>query len=272
MKLYRFADVFGQISWCAEIIPGLFRRLSAPPWTQPKPVLEEEIAPPNQWLAPWEPSLIVGIALNYRAHALETGKQLPEHPVFFVKLPGSLNAPGRPIVLPRTHPECKQVDYEGELAVILSRSCRNVPVSEALSCVYGYTIANDVSARDWQFLWGGGQFNRAKSFDSFCPLGPCLVTADEIPDPSILHLETRLNGELVQSSGLQDLVFGVAELIAFLSEQTTLPAGTVILTGTPSGVGHARRPPRYLQPGDTVSVSISRIGTLENPVIAGDCT
>lgn len=268
MKIYRYADASGRPSWCVETEPGLFRKLSGHPLSQPKPVLAEEIPPPTVWLAPLEPPLILGIALNYRAHAIETGKQPPERPVFFVKLPGSLHSPGQPIVLPRTQPECRQTDYEGELAVVLSRPCRNIPVGEALSCVFGYTIGNDVSARDWQFLWGGGQFNRAKSFDTFCPLGPCLVTADEIPDPAVLHLETRLNGELVQSSGLSDLVFGVAELIAFLSEQTTLPAGTVILTGTPSGVGHARQPPRYLQPGDTVSISIAGIGTLENPVIA----
>ena len=136
-----------------------------------------------------------------------------------------------------------------------------------MSYVLGYTCANDLSARDWQFQWGGGQFCRAKSFDGFCPLGPCLVTADEIPDPGRLRLRTWVNGDLRQDTSTSDLVFGVPELISFLSQDTTLPAGTVILTGTPSGVGHGRIPKVYLQAGDEVAVEIEGIGRLVNRMV-----
>jgi len=161
------------------------------------------------------------------------------------------------------------VDYEGELAVVIGRTCRNVPRSEALEVVLGYACANDVSARDWQKQQrlGGGQWCRGKSFDSFAPLGPCLVSATAIPDPQALGLQTRLNGETVQAASTADMIFPVAEIIEFLSASTTLLAGTVILTGTPSGVGMAADPPRWLRSGDTVEVEIEGIGVLRNAVI-----
>lgn len=220
---------------------------------------------PGERLAPIAPTNIIGIGLNYRRHAEEGGKPLPVHPLWFMKTTGAVQHPGAPIVLPRTAPS-EQVDYEGELAVVIGRACRDVKPGDALGHVLGYTVANDVSARDWQFRLGSGQFCHGKSFDTFCPLGPVLATADEIPDPQRLRLVTRLNGRTMQDGSTADMIHPVAELIAFLSRSRTLPAGTVILTGSPHGVGYTRQPPVWLRPGDTVSVEIEGIGTLENPV------
>jgi 2-keto-4-pentenoate hydratase/2-oxohepta-3-ene-1,7-dioic acid hydratase in catechol pathway len=159
-----------------------------------------------------------------------------------------------------------EVDYECELAVVIGRAGKNISRQKALSHVAGYTCANDVSARDWQIKRGGTQWCRGKSFDTFCPLGPCLVTPDEIPDPNALRIRTTINGEVRQDWNTNDMIFDVPALIEFLSGSTTLLPGTVILTGTPHGVGMAQKPPRWLQPGDSVSVEIEGIGTLTNPV------
>lgn len=216
-------------------------------------------------LAPIAPSQILGIGLNYRRHAEETKAKLPDWPVLFGKGLSSLQNPGDPIFLP-THLASSEVDYECELAVVIGRRCKNVFREQALDFVLGYTCANDVSARDWQKKKSGGQWSRGKSFDSFCPLGPCLVTSDEIRDPNVLAIRTILNGETVQDSNTADMIFSVPSLIEFLSGSTTLLPGSVILTGTPHGVGMAADPPRWLKPGDTVSVEIEKIGTLTNPV------
>lgn len=216
-------------------------------------------------LAPLQPVQILAIGLNYRRHAEETKARLPEFPVLFFKSPASLQNPGDPISLPRKLAS-HEVDYECELAVVIGKSCRNVPRADALQYVLGYTCANDVSARDWQKRWGGGQWCRGKSFDTFCPLGPVLVTTDEIPDPNTLNIRTVLNGEVVQESNTGDMIFDVPTLIEFLSGSTTLPAGTVILTGTPHGVGMAANPPRWLKPGDEATIEIEKIGKLTNPV------
>ena len=216
-------------------------------------------------LAPIAPTQILGIGLNYRRHAEETRAKIPEYPVLFGKALNTVQNPGDPILIP-THLASKEVDYECELAVVIKRACKNVSRRDALRFVLGYTCANDVSARDWQKKKGGGQWSRGKSFDSFCPLGPCLVTADEIRDPSGLAIRTILNGETVQDCNTGDMIFDVPALIEFLSGSTTLLAGTVILTGTPHGVGMAAVPPRWLAPGDTVSVEIDKIGMLTNPV------
>ena len=173
--------------------------------------------------------------------------------------------PGASIYIPRT-PVSTQVDYEGELAVVIGTTCKNVSREKALDHVLGYTCANDVSARDWQKQWGGGQWCRGKSFDTFAPLGPYLVTPDEIPNPNALEIATRVNGEVLQQSNTADMIFDVPALIEFLSGETTLAAGTVILTGTPSGVGLGRTPQRWLQPGDRVEIEIEGIGVLENGV------
>jgi 2-keto-4-pentenoate hydratase/2-oxohepta-3-ene-1,7-dioic acid hydratase in catechol pathway len=159
-----------------------------------------------------------------------------------------------------------EVDYECELAVVIGRNCKNVRRADALDYVFGYTCANDVSARDWQIKRGGGQWCRGKFFDTFAPLGPCLVTRDEIPNPNALRIRTILNGETVQDWNTNDMIFDVPALTEFLSGSTTLLPGTVILTGTPHGVGMASKPPRWLKPGDSVSIEIEKIGTLTNPV------
>lgn len=217
-------------------------------------------------LAPIAPTQILAIGLNYRKHAEETKARLPEFPVLFVKNVASVQNPGDPIVLPRVLAS-QEVDYECELAVVIGKTCKNVKRGEALDYVFGYTCANDVSARDWQKKWGGSQWCRGKSFDTFCPLGPCIVTTDEIPNPNALSIRTLLNGEAVQDWNTGDMIFDVPALIEFLSGSTTLPAGTVILTGTPHGVGMARTPELWLKPGDEVVVEIEKIGQLANPVV-----
>lgn len=217
-------------------------------------------------LAPITPVNIMGIGLNYRKHAEEGGKGIPARPMWFMKATTTTQNPGDPIVIPTGCPSHK-VDYEGELAIIIGRAAKNVSKETALDYVLGYTIANDVSARDWQFELGGGQFCHAKSFDTFCPLGPVLVTADEIPNPNALRLVTRINGEVRQDWTTHDMVFDVPTIISFLSGSRTLLPGTVILTGTPHGVGYARKPPLWLAAGDTAEVEIERIGTLTNPVV-----
>jgi len=214
-------------------------------------------------LAPIVPADIFCIGLNYRQHAAETGARLPEHPVIFMKPGGALNHPGDAIRIPAT---TQQVDYECELAVVIGRDARDVPRTKALDYVLGYTCANDVSARDWQKdpARSGGQWCRAKSFDGFCPLGPVLVLKDEIANPNDLAIRTVLNGQVMQESNTADMIFDVPALIESLSSTMTLRAGCVILTGTPSGVGMARKPPVYMKPGDRVSVEIAGIGKLEN--------
>lgn len=228
--------------------------------------VSESSIPVGKLLAPLQPTAILCIGLNYRKHAEEGKQPVPEFPVLFMKSLTSLQNPDDPIVLPR-HLRSDQVDYEVELAVVIGRTCKNVSRESALDYVLGYTCANDVSARDWQRDWGGSQWCRAKTFDTFCPLGPCMVTADEIPDPNALKIGATLNGEVMQDWSTNDMIFDVPTLISFLSGSTTLLPGTIILTGTPHGVGFARKPPVYLQPGHTISVSIESIGTLTNPVI-----
>lgn len=217
-------------------------------------------------LAPLEPTAILCIGLNYHRHAQETGSELPRHPVLFMKNPAALNNPMDPIVLPTSCLDPPQVDYEAELAVVIGRAAKNVPAARALEHVLGYTAGNDVSARRWQKNAGGGQWVLGKSFDTFCPLGPALVTADEIPDPQNLQLQCVLNGQVMQDANTSDMIFSVALLIEFLTTGMTLLPGTVILTGTPSGVGYVRKPPVYLKAGDEVEIKIERIGSLLNPV------
>lgn len=219
-------------------------------------------------LAPVVATNIIGVGLNYRAHAAEMGRPLPTFPMIFVKTTNTVQDPGEAILLPRSSNASLEVDYECELAVVIGRAAKNVPRERALEYVFGYTLANDVSARDWQFKWGGGQFCQGKGFDTFCPLGPVLVTPDDLPEPGNLAIRSRVNGELRQESNTSDLIFDVPALIAFLSASKTLLPGTVILTGTPSGVGAAFTPPRFLQPGDTVTIEIDGIGVLTNPVLA----
>lgn len=217
-------------------------------------------------LAPLQPVDILCIGLNYRKHAEEGGAAIPEHPVLFMKTSTCAQHPGDPIVLP-TRLKSNKVDYECELAVVIGKTCHNVSKADALDYVLGYTCANDVSARDWQKNGGGGQWCRGKTFATFCPLGPHLVTSDEIPNPNMLSIKTVLNGEVMQDWNTNDMIFDVPTLIEFLSGSTVLAPGTVILTGTPHGVGFARNPQVFLKNGDVVDIEIEGIGTLTNPVI-----
>ena len=217
-------------------------------------------------LAPIVPPNILAIGLNYKRHAEEGGKGVPARPMLFLKGTNTLQNPGDPIEIP-VKLASTEVDYECEIAVVIGRRCKNATRANALDYVLGYTCANDVSARDWQQRLGGGQFCQGKSFDTFCPLGPVLVTEDEIPNPNALKIRTILNGVVMQDWNTNDMVFDIPTLIEFLSGSKTLLPGTVILTGTPHGVGFARKPPVFLKAGDTVSVEIEGIGTLTNPVV-----
>ena len=212
------------------------------------------------------PPAIFGIGRNYIDHAAEMKGDAPKRPVVFMKNPASIIGSGEPIIIPRICAEPQeQVDFEGELAVILGRDCRDVEEAEALDYVGGYAIANDVSARWWQKEGAGGQFIRGKSFDTFCPMSEP-VLAEEVPDPQALSIRTTVSGELMQEGHTSRMIFSVAKLIAELSRGMTLLTGTVILTGTPSGVGFARTPPRFLRDGDVVEISIEKLGVLHNPV------
>jgi len=217
-------------------------------------------------LAPLEPAAILCIGLNYKQHAAESGAKVPEIPILFVKGTNALQHPGDPIEIP-TYLASTEVDYECELAVVIGKRCKNVRRENALDYVLGYTCANDVSARDWQIARGGGQWCRGKFFDTFAPLGPALVTPEEIPNPNALRIRTILNGKTMQDWNTDDMIFDVPALIEFLSGSTTLLPGTVILTGTPHGVGLGHKPPIWLKDGDTVTIEIEKIGALTNPVV-----
>ncbi|MCH2352453.1 MAG: fumarylacetoacetate hydrolase family protein [Pseudomonadales bacterium] len=264
MRILRVQDSQGHTHYAVEHENGTVTRLEGCIYDDPTDT-GEEIAV-SKVLAPVEPVDVLCIGLNYKYHAEESNTPIPENPILFMKTTSALQNPGDPIELPRTLRSDK-VDYECELAVIIGKDCRNATKSNALEYVLGYTCANDVSARDWQVEWGGSQWCRGKTFDTFLPLGPALVTADEIADPNSLGIKTILNGETLQDWNTDDMIFDVPTLIEFLSGSTTLRAGTVILTGTPQGVGAARKPPIFLQDGDTVTISIDRIGELTNPVI-----
>ena len=209
------------------------------------------------------PGKLICIGLNYRDHARESGMAIPERPVVFSKFTTSVIGPDQPVLLPAIS---TQVDYEAELAVVIGRKARRVPKERALDHVLGYTNFNDVSARDLQFA--DSQWQRGKSCDTFAPMGPFLVTADEVPDPHRLGIRLRLNGRTLQDSNTDQLIFGVPELVAFLSESITLEPGDVIATGTPPGVGFARKPPIYLKDGDVMEVEIDGLGVLRNTVRA----
>jgi 2-keto-4-pentenoate hydratase/2-oxohepta-3-ene-1,7-dioic acid hydratase in catechol pathway len=209
------------------------------------------------------PSKIVCVGLNYRDHAEEQGAELPEAPLLFAKWPNALIGPGEAIVLP---PTSTRVDYEAELGVVIGERVKAVSAENALEAVRGYLCLNDVSARDFQF--GDGQWTRGKSPDTFCPVGPRLVPRDEVPDPQALRIRCVLNGEVMQDSTTANMIFSVAEVIAYTSATVTLEPGDLIATGTPAGVGVFRNPRVLLQDGDEVTVEIEGLGALTNPVRA----
>lgn len=213
---------------------------------------------------------ILGIGRNYAEHAKEQGAEIPDRPMVFTKSLSSLCLTGDTIEIPKACQDKEQVDYEGELAFVIARPTRDATEADARNpasgTILGYCIANDISARWWQKQGSGGQFYRGKSFDTFCPIGPRLTPAADVPDPMNLRLRTALNAETVQDASTGDMIFSVFNLVADLSRGATLLPGTLILTGTPSGVGMSRTPPRYLRAGDRVRVEIESLGAIENPV------
>jgi 2-keto-4-pentenoate hydratase/2-oxohepta-3-ene-1,7-dioic acid hydratase in catechol pathway len=248
------ADLLTVVARLDELRPRL-TELLARPAAASIARRDAELAPPLR------PGKIVGIGLNYRDHAAETGQALPDYPTVFAKFPNAVTGPEQPIRLPAAS---TQVDYEGELGVVIGRRVRAVPQGEALRAVAGYLVVNDVSARDVQNRTS--QWTLGKSFDTFAPIGPFLVTADEIPDPQALDLRVTVSGRILQHSSTANMVFSVATLVALLSEVITLEPGDLIATGTPGGVGAAQTPPRFLRDGDVVEVAIEGLGRLSNPV------
>lgn len=236
---------------------GLRRRLASgnlEPFMRPLAGLKLAAPVPN-------PSKVVAIGLNYMDHVRETNSRTPTRPIIFAKFPTAVIGPGDDICWDPALSD--KIDWEAELVVVIGRTARRVPEAQAYDYIFGYTVGNDVTARDLQD--GDGQWIRGKSLDTFCPLGPWIVTADELPEPHGLPIRCRVNGETVQDSRTDQLVFRVPFLIEFISRAFTLLPGDVIMTGTPPGVGHARKPQRYLQDGDTVTVEVEGIGALTNP-------
>ncbi len=265
MRLIRFTDTSGTIYHGIKKEGETAEIVSGDPLTLAKPT--GKMVDIGQYLSPVEPTAIICIGLNYKAHADEINMAYPKFPVVFMKNPAAATGHLTDIVIPESCKDPEQVDYEAELAVVIGKKAKNVSETDAMGYVAGFTVANDVSARLWQTKGGAGQWIRGKSFDTFCPLGPELVTMDEIQNADNLAISCYLNDKEVQNSNTSDMIFSIAKLISFLSEDTTLLPGTVILTGTPEGVGFTRKPPLFLKKGGTVSVSIETIGTLTNSVV-----
>ena len=263
MKIIRFESA-SQILLGQPLGNGLARVITGD--LLGKYTISDQTARIDRLLCPIIPTDILCIGLNYRAHAEETKSVIPDHPMLFIKASNTLNHPNSTIQMPALS---KMIDYEAELCVVIGKTATNVSRENALDYVLGYTCANDVSARDWQRekALSGGQFCRGKSFDGFCPIGPWIVTKDEIPNPNALSISCKVNGETRQSSSTSDMIFDVPGLIASLSSTMTLRPGAVILTGTPSGVGMARNPPTFLTAGDKVIVEIEKIGQLETAFV-----
>jgi len=261
MKIIRYADHDGIIGWGQMIDQENARVIMGDLYGTWEPT--EQITGIQRVLPPVQPVNIIAIGLNYRRHAAESGAKVPDTPVIFLKLTTSVIGHHEAIRLPADAPD--EVDYEAELAVVIGKTARCVSKEQALDHVLGYTCANDVSARDCQQR-RDLQWARAKSFDTFCPMGPCLLIDPQV-DPNNLSIRSKLNQEIMQESNTSDMIFSVPELISYLSHQFTLVPGTVILTGTPEGVGFARKPQRFLRPGDIITVEINGIGELVNPVL-----
>ncbi|MBX9680326.1 MAG: fumarylacetoacetate hydrolase family protein [Gemmataceae bacterium] len=206
---------------------------------------------------------VVCIGLNYKDHAEESGAAIPKEPILFAKFPTALIGHQQSIELP---PVSQEVDYEAELVIVIGKGGRNIPASSAREHVAGYACGHDVSARDWQLKKDGKQWMTGKTFDTFGPVGPWLVTADEVPDPHKLRIQLRLNGQTMQDSNTNQLIFGVPQILAYISQIFTLEPGDLIFTGTPPGVGMARKPPVFLKAGDVAEVEIEGLGVLRNPV------
>jgi 2-keto-4-pentenoate hydratase/2-oxohepta-3-ene-1,7-dioic acid hydratase in catechol pathway len=258
MKILRFEDSTGATHYGIETPDGTVKA-SGDLFTGLTPTAEK--ADVARLLAPFVPVNILCIGLNYKRHAEESGMAVPERPVLFIKPTSTLANPDQEIL----YPPSEEFDYECELGVVIGKACKDVSEEDALDYVLGYTCVNDLSARDWQ-LKLDKQWARGKSFDTFCPIGPCLVTTDEIPDPNDLQIQTRISGETLQNSHTSDMIFNVKTIISYLSEGTTLLPGTLILTGTPEGVGMGRTPNRWLKPYDVCEIEIEKIGVLRNTI------
>ncbi len=262
--LYR-SDAICPLSKIIDILPTENEILTSGSsfWSNLPKASDSEWQPmPMQLLSPVSaPEKIICIGLNYRDHAIETGSEIPTEPVVFSKFNTTMIGHGDEIMLPFV---AKEVDYEAELVVVIGKTAKHIAVDEAMNHVLGYTCGHDVSARDWQKGRPGGQWLLGKSFDTFAPIGPCLVTKDELPDPSNVRVRMHLNGDVVQDSTTAQLIFSIPELIAHLSKILTLKPGDLIFTGTPPGVGAARKPPVFLKSGDLCSVEIDGIGKLNN--------
>jgi 2-keto-4-pentenoate hydratase/2-oxohepta-3-ene-1,7-dioic acid hydratase in catechol pathway len=256
MKLIRYLDHSSKIQYAAEQPGGAHLRMEGDPFGNNR--VTQESASIAKILAPVVPVMIWCIGQNYRQHAAEVGMSSGDYPVVFAKGANTLQDPGAPIAIP-TRAGTTELDYEGELVVIIGKACKDVSRDHALEYVAGY-------ARDWQLKKGGSQWCRGKSFDTFAPIGPCLVTPASIPDTSGLAIQTTVNGRVLQDGSTRDMVRDVPALIEFLSQSTTLLPGTAIFTGTPHGVGMAQKPPLWLKDGDEVSITIEKIGTLTNTV------
>lgn len=265
--LMRIARFLSEGRVClGELKPDGYARILEGDWPG-KLSLTDQTEKVEKLLAPIVPTDILAIGLNYHDHAVETGAEVPANPMLFIKASNSLANPFDEIVVPANSSE---VDYEAELVVVIGKDCRNVPKEKALEYVLGYTCGNDVSARDWQKRkdLNGGQFARGKSFDGFGPIGPVIVTPDEIKDPNDLEIRCVLNGTVMQDSNTKQMIYDVPTIIESLSKTMTIRKGSVIFTGTPSGVGSARKPPVFLKPGDHCVIEIEGIGRLENRFVA----
>jgi 2-keto-4-pentenoate hydratase/2-oxohepta-3-ene-1,7-dioic acid hydratase in catechol pathway len=261
MKLARILSPTGPV-WAA-FHESTYTRVD---WREGRPVDTQDPIAPGRLLAPVTPPAIIAVGLNYRHHAEETGAKIPERPILFPKTLNTLIGPEELIQIP-THLKSEKVDYECELAFVFSKTAKNVSRENAMDYVLGFTVANDISARDWQKDYGGGQWMKGKCFDTFCPAGPFLVTLDDLPNYNNTRIATRVNGETLQDWNTNDMIFDVPSLVEFITGSTTVQEGTMVITGTPQGVGMARTPPRWLQSGDIVEAEIEGIGVLRNTVI-----
>lgn len=266
VRIARFQDAAGAVSYGIQQADGTITYAEGDPFTGTLKDTRKS-ASVSKLLSPVVPPTIMCIGLNYRKHADELKLPYPKNPVVFLKPPTCAAGHLDPVVKPRI---TEKMDYEVELAIVIGRDCKDVSTDEALDYVLGYTCANDVSARDWQKdpPLAGSQWTRSKIFDNFAPLGPVIVTKDEIPDPNVLGVRCLVNGNVMQESNTNDLIFNVQQCVSFLSIGSTLPAGTVILTGTPAGVAEGRTPQPWLKPGDVCIVEIEKIGQLQNPISA----
>ena len=267
MRIVRIVDQKGTTVFAVKHSDGKLTRLSGNLYGQYQDSGEKVEA--QKYLAPIEPAAIIGIGLNYHDFAEFVGAAIPEYTIVFMKNPATLVGPEDNIAIPDCCMNPPQADFEAELAVVIGKPAKNVSIENAFDYVLGYTVTNDVTARTWLTLDGAKQWVRGKSFDTFTVLGPELVTKDEISNPQNLSVKSVLNGKPMQDSNTSKMIFSVAQLIAYLSEGTTLLPGTVILTGTPKGVGVNQDPKVFLKPGDVIEVSVGGIGTLTNSVIAG---